>query len=419
MKRFSKSILLTILVITMVFVFVGCKSTQATTEPEPVAPAPAEPAPAPAEPAPAPAEPAPAPAEPAPAAPAPAEPAPVAGIEKVYTIAGQEIKVTATVGIATISYPTSIITEDDLLTALSYVKEHYAAYLDGITYDYKPGLITLFYPGTFTADDFAAVESLTTAYVAKAVGGPTAIDEVTTTKVQIGGETTTKTVGEGEYTYEIAYAGYKATVTYKDGVAVINYPSFITNKEIMDAAAAAYLAYPQYLKDTTLVVDNGTAVLTLPKGVIATRADLDLAAKLVQQELPGYVASYIGQSAATATQAAIVAAEVQATAAAAEAQAAVTAAAEAAQQAATAATTAATTATTAAATTTTATTTTTAATAPATTAAAAAPATAAATTAKAAAETAKKSSTGLIIVIVVLVLAACAAVAIILKKKKK
>ena len=164
MKRFSKSILLTILVLSMVFIFVGCKSAKAETE-EPIEVSVPEPAPEPA-PAPAPApEPAP---EPAPApAPAPAPETVVTGITKTYTLAGQEINVDATVGKAVVTYPTSLITEADLYEALVYVQANYGAYLDGITYDYKPGKITLNYPASFTTDDFAAVEMLASAYIEK------------------------------------------------------------------------------------------------------------------------------------------------------------------------------------------------------------------------------------------------------------
>ena len=338
MKRFSKSILLTILVLSMVFIFVGCKSAKVEAE-EPIAVA-----------------------EPAkPAEPAKAE-EPATGITKTYTIAGYEIKVDAGIGKAVVTYPTELITEADLANALTYVQANYAAYLDGITYDYKPGTITLNYPASLTADDFAAVEKLASAYVEKA------IEAYGTYQVS------TATVETPSIDYELSYAGYKATVSFKDNVAVITYPSVISNKEVMDAASAAYAAYGDFLQGTTLVVDNGSAVLTFP--VKLAEADIDAAMAVLQKEIPTYVKALV---AGTPVETAVATAEpvaVTATSAPSAAEAAVPAG------------------------------------TPATTPVAATPA---AEPAKAA----KKSSAGLIIVIIVLVLAACAACFIILKKKKK
>ena len=365
MKRFSKSILLTILVLSMVFIFVGCKSAKVEAEEpvevsepvkteEPKAEEPAKPA------------------EPAKAE----EPAAVSGITKTYTIAGYEIKVDAEVGKAVVTYPTALITEADLSNALAYVQANYGAYLDGITYDYKPGTITLNYPASFTVDDFAAVEKLASAYVEKAIEayGPYQVETETTETPSID--------------YDLTYAGYKATISFKGNVAVINYPSFLSNKDVIDAATAAFASYGAYLQGTTLVVDNGTAVLTFP--VKLAEADIDAAMALIQKELPGYVKALV---AGTPVEAAVAQAEPVAVTASTSTPAAAPSATPAAAPA--AAAPAATTST-----------------KPAATPAASAPA---AEPVKAA----KKSSAGLIIVIIVLVLAACAACFIILKKKKK
>lgn len=368
MKRFSKSILLTILVLSMVFIFVGCKSAKVEAE-EPIAVAePAKPA-EPAEPA-KPAEPA-EPAEPAKAE----EPAPVSGVSKTYTIAGYEIKVDAEVGKAVVTYPTELITEADLANALTYVQANYAAYLEGITYDYKPGTITLYYPASLTADDFAAVEKLASAYVEKAI------------EAYGNYQVATATVETPSIDYELSYAGYKATVSFKDNVAIITYPSIISNKEVMDAASAAYAAYGAFLQGTTLVVDNGSAVLTFPAKL--AEADIDAAMAVLQKELPTYVKAL---TAGTPVETAVATAEPVAVTA---TSTPATSAAEAAVPAGTPATT------------------------PVAATPAAKPATPAATPAAEPAKAAKKSSAGLIIVIIVLVLAACAACFIILKKKKK
>lgn len=332
----------------MVFIFVGCKSAKVEAE-EPIEisePAKAEEA----------------------KAEEPKAPAAVSGISKTYTLAGYEIKVDAEVGKAVVTYPTELITEADLENALIYVQANYAAYLDGITYDYKPGTITLNYPASFTTDDFAAVEKLASAYIEKA------IEEYGTYTVEKA------TVETPSIDYELSYAGYKATISFKENVAVITYPSILSNKEVMDAASAAYAAYSDYLQGTTLVVDNGTAVLTFPAKL--AEADIDAAMVVLQEELPVYVKALV---AGTPIETAVASAE----------PVTVTA------------------------------TSTPAASAPAATPAASTPAAAPAATPAATpaasepAKAAKKSSAGLIIVIIVLVLAACAACFIILKKKKK
>ena len=354
MKRFSKSILLTILVLSMVFIFVGCKSAKVEAE-EPVEVSePVKTEEPKAE-------------EPKAEEPKAEEPAPATGITKTYTIAGYEIKVDAEVGKAVVTYPTALITEADLSNALAYVQANYSEYLDGITYDYKPGTITLMYPATFSADDFAAVEKLASAYIEKAIENYGAFQVATTT-------TETPSID-----YELTYAGYKASVSFKDNVAVITYPNVLTNKDVMDAAAAAYAAYGSFLQGTTLVVDNGTAVLTFPAKL--AEADIDAAMAVLQKEIPAYVKAL---TAGTPAETAVAQAEPVAVVA------------------------------------TTPTAPATPAAAPATPATPATPAAPAATPAASApAKAAKKSSAGLIIVIIVLVLAACAACFIILKKKKK
>lgn len=297
MNRFSKSVLLTILVITMAFALVGCKTAEVAAEPEVVevaTPAVEETTPVAEAPA----------AETAPAAEAPAveeapatetavaeEAAPAVEAEPAlepivqkYVLLGEEVTVIADVGRAEIYYP-AIITYEDGLAALAYAKENYGAYLEGVTYELHDGYIVLNYPETWGPAEFQVAVEAVQAYVAQVLG--TTMEPVEeTAAVEVAAAEEEKIVKE------INLYGYKATIEYADKVATITYPSFITNDEVIAAAQAAYAAYSAYLQGTSLVVDNGTAVMTFPTDV--TEADLDVVVATLQAELPTYVAAVLG-----------------------------------------------------------------------------------------------------------------------------
>lgn len=298
MKRFSKSIFLTILVIAMAIALVGCKTASVSTgevvepapvEPAPVEPAPAEPAPAPAEPAPAPAEPAPAPAEPAPA-PAPAEPV-VTPIRSEYKIGDYTVDIVAGIGTAKVTYPVGLFTEEELLTALNYAVTTYPALVDYVVFDYKPGEITFTYPEDWGEEDFAIAEEMILAYVNGVLEGYGAAkaEKVELTEVQ-------QTEPESLH-YTLSLYGYKATIDYMPGVAVIRYPEILTNEEVIAAAELAYEAYAPYLEGTTLLVDKGMATLLMPYEL--TEEDVDFAVGMLAAELNWYVGYLFGTPAET------------------------------------------------------------------------------------------------------------------------
>ncbi|MBQ7643729.1 MAG: hypothetical protein IJS84_01735 [Spirochaetales bacterium] len=287
MKRFSKSIFLTILVVAMAVALVGCKSAQ--VEPlEPVEPAAVEvPAEQPAAPAEQPAAPAETPAEtPAeqPAAPAeePAAPAETA-LEPVvlrYVIAGKDIVVKADVGSADVTYPADIITDEDLVAALQAAVAQYPFLVDTVKYEYiQPGHIVLTYPEEWGYEDLMFAQKLGMDYVAQVLGTP----------VEAPAEAPAEVAELPEWT--ISLYGYEAKIVYENKVATITYPSFITNAEVIDAAGAAYAAYGAYLQGTELAVDNGTAYLTFP--VELSEADIDAAVRILAAELPAYVAAVV------------------------------------------------------------------------------------------------------------------------------
>lgn len=254
MNRFSKSVLLTILVITMAFALVGCKTAEVAAEPEVVevaTPAVEETTPVAEAPA----------AETAPAAEAPAvEEAPAAEtavaeeaapaveaepalepIVQKYVLLGEEVTVIADVGRAEIYYP-AIITYEDGLAALAYAKENYGAYLEGVTYELHDGYIVLNYPETWGPAEFQVAAEAVQAYVAQVLG--TTMEPVEeTAAVEVAAAEEEKIVKE------INLYGYKATIEYADKVATITYPSFITNDEVIAAAQAAYAAYSAYPRE--------------------------------------------------------------------------------------------------------------------------------------------------------------------------
>ena len=285
MKRFSKSIFLTILVIAMAIALVGCKSAQ--VEPlEPVEPAPVEqpaeqPAETPAEqPAETPAE------EPAAPAEAPAEePAEAAfqPIERIYVIADQEIIVKADVGRADVTYPADIITDADLVALLETAVAQYPFLLDTVRYEFiQPGHIVLTYPETWGYEVFAEAEQFGLEYVAQVLSAPAAEPEAPA-------EAPVEVAELPEWT--ISLYGYEAKIVYENKVATIIYPSFITNAEILEAAQAVYAVYGAYLQGTELAVDNGVAWLKFPADL--SYEDLDASVRLLAAELPGYVATVL------------------------------------------------------------------------------------------------------------------------------
>ena len=372
MKRFSKSIFLTILVIAMTVALVGCKSSAKVEELEP-APA-VEPAPAAEAPAAEPAAPAAEPEAPAaePEAPAAEPVAEAAAEEWTITFFGYEAKISYADKVATITYP-SFVTNEEILDAAAAAYAAYGAYLQGTFLEVDNGVAYLTFPVDISSEDLDAAVNMIAADL------PAYIDSVLFPEIN--------------RTVEVY--GFEVNVSYKDQVAKITYPAVITRAEVAEAAATAYQAYSQYLQGTELSIGDGEAYLTFP--VAITEEDIDYAVALIGAYLPAYIDAVLAQ--AEAQEVAVVA-EAPAEEAPAAAPAEEAPAAAPAEEAPAAAPAASSTTTPAASSTT------------------SAPAAAASSAAAPAAQAAKKSNTGLIIVIIVLVIAACAAVAIILKKKK-
>ena len=380
MKRFSKSIFLTILVVAMTIALVGCASSAKAEELEPATAAPAQETPA--------AEPAAEPAAPAaePAAPA-AEPAAEAANEWIVPLLGYEAKIVYADKVATITYP-SFITNEEVLNAAIAAYEMYPAYFEGTSVKIEEegkGVAYITFPAEVSNEDLDAAINLIAAAL------PEYIDSVLFPEIN-------RTVD---------VYGFQVAVSYKNKVAKITYPATITKAEVAEAARTAYNAFEKYLQGTELSIGEGEAYLTFP--VAITEDDIDYAVAMLSAYLPEYIEAVLAQ--AQAEEVAVVAEE-PAAAPAEEAPAAAPAeeapAAAPAQEAPAASSSTSSSSTTSSSTSTSSSSSTSST--PASTASSAASA--------AQAQVAKKSNVGLIIVIIVLIIAAGAAVAIILKKKK-
>ena len=341
MKRFSKSIFLTILVIAMTIALVGCKSTAKVEEPVLAPSAPAE---------------QPAAEQPAAEQPAAEAPAAEAPAEWIVPLLGYEAKIVYEDKVATITYP-SFITDEEVYDAAAAAYAMYPAYFEGTLIEVDGGVAYITFPAEVSYEDLDAAVGLIVAEL------PGYIDSVLFPTI--------------DRTVEVY--GFEVSVSYKDKVAKITYPAVITRAEVADAAKTAYQAYIQYLEGTELSIGDGVSYLTFP--VAITEEDLDYAVAMFSAYLPTYIEGVLAQAEAAV---AVVAEEPAAEAPAEQPAAAPAAEAPAAAPAASSSTT----------------------TAPA------------ASASTAAAQASKGPNVVLIIAIIVLVLGAGAAVAIILKKKK-
>ena len=309
MKRFSKSIYLTIMVIAMIFVFVGCKTaavstgeavapaTTAEAAPAPAAEQPAAPAEQPATPAEQPAAPAEQPA-PAPAAEEPA-PAPAAesaqdAIVRTLNLYGYTAQIEYKDNVAVITYP-SFITNQEALDAAAAIFNAYGKYFEGSDLSVDNGRAVLKFPKPVTEDDIdyaiALVDSMLPAYIAQVTGTTPAAPAEDGAIASVSGEANVITID---------FAGYTGTVTYKDNTVVIDYPSFITFEQISEFAAYAMENYSAYLQGSQLSVDSskGQAVLVLAYNL--TSDDKSMIADVLNTAIPSYVTEKLGAAKAEA-----------------------------------------------------------------------------------------------------------------------
>ena len=99
----------------------------------------------------------------------------------------------------------------------------------------------------------------------------------------------------------IEYGGFAATITAMDGEAVIEYPAFVTEEELLDAMRAVFAQYPEVANEIYISFgEPGTAYATYPAEY--GEDGFNLAFGIIERELPPYLdelmAAYAAQAAA-------------------------------------------------------------------------------------------------------------------------
>lgn len=297
MKRFSKIASLLLLTVTMVFTLASCQSPkqdvgdivitvpgEETKEEAPVAePVQEEPV---------------------------VEEAPVAEEKDVIVVNlsayGYEATIEIEDGKATFTYPL-FITDEEIFDAAKLAYYAYKEYLNGTDLEIvEPGKAVLTFPTGYSKEDleYAAgvLKAEILAYIDSIAAALSPAEEV----VEVVETEEVPVIFEKH----IELYGYELDVYAFGNLVEFHYPSFITNAEVRAAAEAAYAAYSQYLQDSSLVIDAGTAVLSL--GYDLTEDDFNYATELLASELTYYVEALLHPATEEAEDVAVVAEEVPA-----------------------------------------------------------------------------------------------------------
>lgn len=295
MKRFSKAVCLALLVFTMIFALAGCSTApkqdlgdivvtdvpETTVEPveEPVVEPSKEETPV--------------------EEPVTEEAVVFVPVVKKYTLFTEgDITVVADKGKATITYPASIISKADIEAAALVAYQAYSPIYDlsEVYYSVSDGVLTLYYPESWGVEELAvaekAVMDVLPSYVEAVIASyvSQAVEEVAEEVVKAAQEVVEEISEEG-LSASISLFGYTATISLKDDVLTIDYPDFITVDEVKAAAVAAYQAYSEYLKGSTLTIDDGYATLKLSFKL--GEDEFYYAVNLLESELSYYVATLL------------------------------------------------------------------------------------------------------------------------------
>ena len=244
-------------------------------------------------------------------------------VEKKYTLYGYELSVVADKGKATITYPASVISEEDINNAALAAFNAYSSIYDlsNVYYSVEDGVLTITYPESWGVEEFAIaektvadvlpsyVDSVVSYYLAKAeeekIEEPVA--EVST---EVAIEVSSEVAEEVEATEEVTYVpvekkytlyGYEISVVADKGKATITYPaSVITEDDIDNAVLAAFVAYSSVydLDGIGYEVNDGVLTVYYPEswGV----EEFAVAEKAIAEALPSYVDSVVSYYAAQA-----------------------------------------------------------------------------------------------------------------------
>lgn len=208
------------------------------------------------------------------------------------SVYGYDATITIGDGKAIFEYP-SFLTNDEIKAAASVAYEAYSAYLEGTALKIvEPGKSVLTFPAGYSQEDLAyAAEVLAEAvpsYIMSVVASMEAPVE------EVKEEVKEEVVEAQLYEREFNLFGYTAYILAYENQVAIYYPDFITNAEIRVAAEAAYAAYSDYLKGSTLSIDNGFALLTLAYNL--GEDDFNFAADLLEGEVNAYVQAMYAQA---------------------------------------------------------------------------------------------------------------------------
>ena len=229
-------------------------------------------------------------------------------VEKKYTLYGYELSVVADKGKATIAYPASVISEEDINNAALAAFNAYSSIYDlsDVYYSVEDGVLTITYPESWGVEEFAIAEKT----VADVL--PSYVDSVVSYYLAKAEEEKivepVLTVGpaielEAEVAEEITYVpvekkytlyGYELSVVADKGKATITYPaSVISEEDINNAALAAFNAYSSIydLSDVYYSVEDGVLTITYPES--SGVEEFAIAEKTVADVLPSYVDSVV------------------------------------------------------------------------------------------------------------------------------
>ena len=104
-------------------------------------------------------------------------------------------------------------------------------------------------------------------------------------------------------TATITYQGFEATITASEGTAVIEYPAFVRDDELIDALQAVFANYPEFAREITVSFgEPGTAYAYYPAEY--GEVGFALAVAIIEEELPPYIDNLMAMYAAQAAEAA-------------------------------------------------------------------------------------------------------------------
>ncbi len=216
--------------------------------------------------------------------------------ETVYTasisVFGYEIDVEAYDNIVKITYP-SFITFEEIQAAAAVAYEQFPEYLAGssLYVDSNTSTAVLSLAGIPSVADLSyamgLVEDALPAYVLSLLTGT----EETTEVAEVAEETTVEETAPSYYETSFGVYGYTVDIVAYGNQIAVSYPDFITNAEVAAAARKAYEAYSQYFQGSELVIDNGTAVLTLAYSL--TEDDFNSGVATLKSELTNYIVALL------------------------------------------------------------------------------------------------------------------------------